>query len=111
MKKMINKKSLVSFLVFGMILTFALPAFAATGSPKFVSGTMAMLQDLLKWILIILPIAAALIIAFGYTMKITSGHDPKVVSQQESIAKSVLKWAIIAECGSGIVTYVLSFYN
>ncbi|MCZ2845732.1 MAG: hypothetical protein O2U61_04440, partial [Candidatus Bathyarchaeota archaeon] len=54
-------------LVFVIALGFGTEAQAAT--PKFVTGGRNLLQDILKWVLILVPVAAAAMIGYHALMK------------------------------------------
>jgi len=95
-------------------LTFLLMTFSAQISaeePKIVTGTKNLFNDGLGWILILIPIATALMIGYHALLKLLSDADPGVVAEKNKKMKSTLVAGIIGESAMGIVTAVFKYYQ
>ena len=110
-KKMVSKinkgvVAKISVLSFAMMMVAA-PAFAAT--PNIVTGASNLMKDALTWVLILVPVAAALMIGFHGWMK-SMADDPNAISDRNKKMKNVAIGAAIAECTSGLVTVFLGYF-
>lgn len=99
--------SIVLSFVFVLVLGFVTPVFA---TPSFVDGGKRLLQDILKWILILVPVAAAAMIGYHALMKTLSDGDPATIADRNKKMKTVLIGAIIAVSASALVTLILSYF-
>lgn len=84
-------------------------AFAA-GDNILVTGTNAFLSDLLKWILILIPVSAAVVIAYQSWAK-KGTDEPAEIAAKDKLIKKYLIGAIIGECSAAVVKLVLSYYG
>lgn len=98
-------KTLLLTICFMMIAT---QAFAA--EPKIVSGSKTLLTDMLKWVLILVPVAGGLAIGLAKLQTIMSGNEPQVVSKNDSFIKKIIVSVIIAETGAGLITAIVAYY-
>jgi hypothetical protein len=95
---------------FLLLLLVATPvAFAAT--PNIVSGGQKLATDALTWILILVPVTAALWIGYHAWMKSMADGDPGAVAERNKAMKRVLIGSAIAECAGGLVTLFLSYFT
>jgi|GEM_PF-3452757 len=81
---------------------------AATNIP-ILSGGQKMIQDISTALLVLVPIAAACMIAYHSVRKMLSDSDPNVVERRNKSIKNVLIAAAIGETASTIVTFVTGY--
>lgn len=112
LKAILNSKKVENFLwalmAFLMVGGFGESTLAA--DPKFVTGAKTLLSDVLKWVLILVPVAAAAMIGYHALMKTLSDGDPAVIAEKNKKMKNVLIGAIIAMSASGLVTAILAYF-
>lgn len=96
-------------LAFVFVLGFETAAQAA--DPKFVTGGKNLLSDLLKWVLILVPAAAAAMIGYHALMKSLSDGDPGTIADKNKKMKNVLIGAVIAVSATGLVTVFLAYFQ
>lgn len=84
---------------------------SSTLGPTFIIGGDSTLADILKWILILVPVAAAAMLAYHALMKQLSDGDPGTIAEKNKKMKNVLYGAIIAVSASGLVTLFLSYFH
>lgn len=105
------RKKYAALLTFAFSLFLAQPAFANSISKSiFVTGTKAMLNDALTGILILVPIAAAAMIAWLSYLK-KGLQEPAEIAQKDKLIKKIMIAAVIAFGSSTIVKIVLSYYG
>ncbi|WP_019123866.1 hypothetical protein [Brevibacillus massiliensis] len=102
-------KKAIAFVYFFAQL-FTVSGVYAAKDNVLVSGTKALLNDALFWILILIPVSAAVFI--GWQSWLKSGLDePAEMAQKDKIIKRILVASVIGECGMAIVKLVLSYYG
>lgn len=84
-------------------------AFAA--EPQIVTGTKNFFNDLLKWILILVPVGSSAMVAYHAIMKGLSEGEPAVVADRNKKIKNVLIAAAIAETSAGLVNAFLNYFK
>ncbi|MBW5471563.1 hypothetical protein GPJ61_27635 [Brevibacillus formosus] len=104
-----NKK-LVALTIFITHLLMANSTYAAISGSIMVTGTKKMLQDGLTALLILVPIAAALRIAWlNYQKK--GLEEPAEIAAKDKHVKKIMIAAISAFCASAAIKVVLSYYG
>lgn len=91
-----------------LLLVSSTNAYAA-GEPKLVTGTVALFQEASKWLLGIIPVGAGLMLGYQALQKSLT-DDTAVIAEKNKFMKNVIIGAAIAECASGLVMVILSFY-
>jgi hypothetical protein len=103
-----HKQKLVSLVLFISILMTATPTFAADN--VLVTGTKNLIDDALKWVLFLIPPAAAARIAYiNWTKKGT--EEPAEIAAKDKLIKKYLIAAVVGELSALIVKLVLSYYG
>jgi hypothetical protein len=77
--------------------------------PKLVTGTQKLFNDATVWLLILIPVGAALFIGWQAFQKSLSEDDAVIADKNKKIKTSLIA-AVIAESATAIVTLVLSYY-
>ncbi|MGK5511962.1 hypothetical protein [Brevibacillus formosus] len=104
-----NKK-LAALTIFITHLMMATPTFAAISNSIMVTGTKKLLSDGLTAVLILVPIAASLAIAWANYQK--KGMDePAEIAAKDKHIKKIMIAAVSAFCASAIVKVVLGYYG
>ncbi|MDA5110975.1 hypothetical protein O3V59_21815 [Brevibacillus thermoruber] len=103
-----HKQKLASLVLFFSILMTATPTFAADN--VLVTGTKNMLNDVLKWLLILIPATAAVAISYQNWLK-KSTEEPAEIAAKSKLIKKYMVAAVIGECSAAIVKLVLSYYG
>lgn len=78
--------------------------------PEIVTGAQELLQDVLNWLLILIPIAGGMMIAYHALMKTLSDGDPGTVADCNRKIKQVLIGVIIGMSASGIVAAFMAYF-
>ncbi len=78
--------------------------------PVFVSGARQLLQDVLTWILILIPVAGGAMVGYHSLMKILSDGDPAVVADKNKKIKNVLVGVVVGMSASGIVLAIVAYF-
>ncbi|WP_274655573.1 hypothetical protein [Paenibacillus humicola] len=92
------------------VLAASMPTYAAGAEPNIVVGAQKLMQDALKWVLILVPVSATLMIGFHGWMKSMADGDPGAIADRNRKMKNVAVGAAIAECASGLVTVLLTYF-
>lgn len=79
--------------------------------PQIVQGALNLLQDALRWLLVLIPAAGGMMIAYHALMKTLSDGDPAVVADRNRKIKQVLIGVVIGMSASGIVSAVLTYFT
>jgi len=89
-------------------LSFTSPAYA--GTPKLVTGTVALFTAAGGWLLLIIPVGAGAVLGYHALQKSLS-DDHAVIAEKNKFIKNVIIGAILAETAVGLITVILSFYS
>ncbi|UFJ41348.1 hypothetical protein LOK74_02075 [Brevibacillus humidisoli] len=103
------KKYLAAIILFVSQLMTTYAVYAAKDN-ILVTGTKALLNDALFWILILIPVAAAVAIAWANFQK-KGTEEPAEIAAKDKLIKKYIWAAIIGECSAAIVKLVLSYYG
>lgn len=102
------KQKLASLVLFISILMTATPIFAADN--VLVTGTKNLINDALKWLLILIPATAAARIAYvNWTKKGT--EEPAEIAAKDKLIRKYIIAAIIGMTSTFIVKLILSYYG
>lgn len=102
--------------IYRIILTVALilaftPIALAEGEPGIVTGTKNLLDAAMIWLLILIPVGCACVIAWHAFLKQLNEGDPAQAAVHNRAMKNALIAGAIGISASGIVKAVLSFYG
>lgn len=100
-------KNLLSLILMGIMLIPNV-AFAA---PQIVTGTQRLLQDAFGWLLILIPLGAALGIGWQAFLKTMADGDPNVIASRNKTMKTIGIAAIIGMTASGTIYAILAYYQ
>ncbi|MGG4456894.1 conjugal transfer protein [Brevibacillus porteri] len=103
------KKKIAALTLFISTLMVSTTIYAASDN-VFVSGTKAFLDDVIKWLLILIPASAAVAIAWQSWLK-NSTEEPAEIAAKNKLIKKYLVGAVIGVSAVGLVSLVLSYYN
>lgn len=78
--------------------------------PSIVSNAVDLIQDVLTWILILIPISGGAMLAWHAWMKQLNDGDSSEVAMRNKKMKNVIIASIIAMSASGIVQLILSYF-
>lgn len=78
--------------------------------PQVVTGAQQLLQDVLSWLLILIPIAGGMMIGYHALMKTLSDGDPATVADRNKKIKQVLIGVVIGMSASGIVSAIITYF-
>lgn len=105
------RKHFLILIFFTILMIFnSATVFGQPGTPDIVTGAKQLAEDALKWILIIIPVTAGVMIAWHSWMKSLADGDPGVIETRNKRIKNVLVASIIGECAAGIVQVVMSYF-
>lgn len=107
---MATQKLPIILATIAVVCSFAFPAFAAT-TPKIMTGTTALANAGLNWILVLLPIVAAFALGWCKVQQMMSGNDPAVVASMNKWMRGIIIAAIIGETASALITSIVSYYK
>lgn len=108
--KIIKTKNTIKNYVSTLVLGSGLFLGRVFAQPQEISNIINLLQDLLTWVLVIVPVAGGLMIGYHSLMKIMADGDPGEIADRNSKIKMVLTSAVIAFIGAGIVRIVVSYF-
>ena len=94
-----------------MLLSIAAPAWAASSGIGFLDDTTALVSAISGWMLIIIPIAAGLMLAYYAAMKMMNEGDPQVAMRANHAMKNVIIAAVIGESAAGLISGITSYYS
>ena len=86
-----------------MLLSIAAPAWAAAGI-SFLTDTTTLVQAIATWMLVIIPVAAGVMLAYYAVMKMMNEGDPQVAMRANHAMKNVIIAAVIGESAAGIIS-------
>ena len=75
------------------------------------SGTLNLVQSVLNFMLTLVPVLAGALVAYHQIAKNAAGGDEVAAAHHNRATKSVLVSAVVAEVASGLVRWLLSFYQ
>lgn len=97
-------------LTIALILVFT-PIVLAEGEPGIVTGTKNLLDAAMTWLLILIPVGCACVIAWHAFVKQMNEGDPAQAAVHNRAMKNALVAGAIGISASGIVKAVLAFYS
>lgn len=97
-------------LAIALMLVFTPVTFAA-GEPGIVSGTKNLLDAAMTWLLVLIPVGCACVIAWHAFVKQMNEGDPAQAAIHNRAMKNALVAGAIGISASGIVKAVLAFYT
>lgn len=104
------KKKMLALTIFLTQLMVASPTFAKIANSTLVVGTKNLLNDTLSAVLVLVPIAAALAIAWANYQK-KGMEEPAEIAAKDKLIKRIMFAAILAFTAAGLVKTVLSYYG
>lgn len=108
MRKLSKISRITSLVIWGVIF---FPSWAlAANTPDIVTGTEALLDSMLTWLLILIPVGCAAAIAWHAFLKQMNEGDPAQAAIHNRAMKNALIAAAIGISASGIVKALLAFY-
>lgn len=109
-KKFLFNRTTYLTSVFMLLLLAAAPA-AFAADPNIVTGGKKLAQDALTWVLVLVPVTAALMVGYHAWMKSMADGDPGAIAERNKAMKRVLIGAAVAECASGLITTFLAYFS
>lgn len=108
-----NLKRNVASVVVLTCLLISQTAFAdAFGSSKYATGTVALVNDVFKWLTVLLiPATAGLMIAYQAWRKKVADGDGATITEANKAMKRILIAAVIGETASTLVTLITGYYK
>jgi hypothetical protein len=79
--------------------------------PEIVTGAQRLFQDLLRWLLVLIPLAGGAMIAWHSVAKLLSDGDPGTVADCNRKIKQVIVGVIIGMSASGIVSAAMAYFT
>lgn len=79
--------------------------------PEFLSQLVNLLNTVLTWILVIIPISGGTMIGFHALMKQMSDGDAGEIASRDKKMKDILKTTVIAFIGAGVVKALAAFFG
>ena len=101
---------ITSLMLIALIVMLALAPSALASAPGIVTGGKRLAEDALKWVLILVPVSAALMVAYHAWMKSLADGDPGAITERNKKMKNTIVGAAIAESASGLVTVLLAYF-
>jgi hypothetical protein len=68
-------------------------------------------QAIATWLLVIIPVAAGVMLAYYAVMKMMNEGDPQIAMRANHAMKNVVTAAVIGESAAGIITGITSYYS
>jgi hypothetical protein len=93
-----------------LLLIFT-PVALAVGEPEIVTGTKNLLDAALGWVLLLIPVGCAMIIAWHAFCKQLNEGDPAQAALHNRAMKNALVAGAIGMTAAGTVKIVLAFYG
>lgn len=104
-------KNIYKLLITLILVLFTTPVVLASGEPGIVTGTKNLLDAAMTWLLVLIPVGCAAVIAWHAFLKQLNEGDPAQAQIHNRAMKSALIAGAIGISASGIVKAVLSFYG
>ncbi len=79
--------------------------------PQVVQGAQRMLQDVLTWLLVLIPVAGGTMIAYHSLLKILSDNDPATIIEKNKRIKQVLVGVVVGMSASGLVMAIIGYFT
>lgn len=95
--------------LFGLML-FSLPAYAA-GEPALFTNGKKLIDDALKWVLILVVPAAGVLMAWQGIKKMMADGEPGAVSAANKAMKNIILAGAIALSSAGLVKLLLGYFS
>jgi hypothetical protein len=90
-----------------VLWTIATPAQADIG---FLTDITTLVNAIATWLLIIIPVAAGVMLAYYALMKMANEGDPQTASHSNRAMKNVIIAAVIGEAARGLISGVTSYF-
>lgn len=81
------------------------------GQPAFVTQIVNLLNAILTWILIIIPVSGGTMIGWHALQKQMADGDAGEIADREKKMKDILKTTVIAFIGAGVVKALAAFFG
>ncbi|HBQ26674.1 MAG TPA: hypothetical protein DD791_09815 [Syntrophomonas sp.] len=94
-----------------VFILISTPVTLAAGEPGIVTGTKNLLDAAMTWLLILIPVGCACVIAWHAFVKQMNEGDPAQAAIHNRAMKNALVAGAIGISASGIVKAVLAFYT
>ncbi|MCD5401617.1 hypothetical protein LR013_03395 [candidate division NPL-UPA2 bacterium] len=78
--------------------------------PTIITGAQRLIQDIMSWLLVLIPVAGGTMIAYHSLMKILSDGDPVVCAEKNKKIKAVLTGVVIGMSAAGLVTAIIAYF-
>lgn len=104
-------KSIYKLILSLVFVLFITPVVLASGEPGIVTGTKNLLDAAMTWLLILIPVGCAAVIAWHAFIKQLNEGDPAQAQIHNRAMKNALIAGAIGVSASGIVKAVLGFYG
>lgn len=98
-------------LVLSLLVIVFFPEVALANEPTIVTGTKDLLNALMNWLLGLIPLGAASVLAWHAFAKQLNEGDGAKVSQHNQAMKNTLISAAIGVTAAGTVKAILAFYG
>jgi len=79
--------------------------------PEFIGNIYNLLNDALRWVLYIVPVATAFVIAYHALLNHFAEGDHAANIKHKEAMKKTLIYGAIAFSASGVVTVILSYFR
>lgn len=109
-KKFALSRTVVIFTMFMMLMVLASES-AFASNPTIVTGSVKLAQQALTWVLLLVPVTAALMFGYHTWMKSMADGESGEVAARNKAIKRVLIYSAIAEGASGLITLFLGYYK
>jgi hypothetical protein len=90
-----------------MLLSIATPAWADI---TFLADTTTLVQVIATWLLVIIPVAAGVMLAYYALMKMMNEGDPQIAMKSNHAMKNVIIAAVIGESAAGLIASITGYY-
>lgn len=105
------KKNIYRIVIIIALMLVFTPVALAEGEPGIVTGTKDLLDAALTWVLILIPVGCACVIAWHAFVKQMNEGDPAQAAIHNRAMKNALVAGAIGMSAAGIVKAVLAFYT
>ena len=99
------------------IITASLVFFTLIGgqvfadAPAEVGQVVNLLTDMLNWVLVIVPVAGGLMVAYHSLMKIMADGDAGEIADRNKKIKMIFMSSVVAFIGAGILRLVVGYFS
>ena len=102
-------EGLYNVLILAAMIVTVTTSVVYAGTPKIVTGTVALFKAITTWLLLIIPVGAGAVLGYQALQKSLT-DDQGVIGEKNKMMKNVIIGAAIAETASGLITVILGFY-